>query len=114
MTVIRDPNNPMYDEFQQQKILERLAKARMPGYVYLLQPIGHNIYKIGCTTNLERRLKGYKSLYKFPVEFIAHIHYEDYQQAEQQWHTKYDKYHLVGEWYVLPDSEVRDFKELGS
>jgi predicted GIY-YIG superfamily endonuclease len=88
-----------------------------PGYVYLLQSIGHNVYKIGRTTDLERRLKTYNKKPRFRkkaivFQYIAAVYCEDYQQAESQLQTKFQAYHLSGEWYALPDSAVEEFKRL--
>jgi len=114
MSIIRNPNNPMYDAVSQSKLLAQIEANKVAGYVYLLQPVGVNIYKIGCTTDLDNRMKRYKSKYKFPVQYVGAIRYKDYFQAEREWHSMYTKYNLVGEWFVLPEPEVLYFVSMGA
>lgn len=106
MPIIRDPNNPEY------KGQTYTPAPPVAGYVYLVHPIGHNVYKIGCTTDLARRMKKMQSGHDYKLEYIAAIYYENYIYAEFKWHRKYERYHLSSEWYALPDSEVEHFKGL--
>jgi hypothetical protein len=81
-----------------------------PGYVYLIQPDKHNVYKIGCSTHAERRLKSLQSDKAYRLEIVATNHYPAYKQAELQWHFVFKKYHLSGDWFALPDSAIEQFK----
>lgn len=84
------------------------------GYVYILQPKGHNVFKVGCTVDPDKRMKRFKRTYEFDVQYVAMRFYPDCENAESLWHTKFKHYHLIGEWYVLPESEVQRFKSKGS
>lgn len=86
---------------------------RESGWVYLIKPVGHNIYKIGYTTNLEQRLKQNSKKIGKPVEYVHFFHTDNCQYAEQEVHAMFRNSHLVSEWYTLSDEEVSKFKGLG-
>lgn len=80
------------------------------GYVYLMQPKGHNVYKVGCTVNLDNRMKVFRRKYDFEVQVVATRFYDDYLAAERRWHKRFDAYHIIGEWFALPESAIGYFK----
>lgn len=84
------------------------------GYVYLLKPVGHNVYKIGCTTDLERRMKTFQRERSYPLEYVASIFVDDCEGLESGFHKKYAQYYLIGEWFVLPQTVVDDFIKWGA
>ena len=79
------------------------------GYVYLLKPTHHNVFKIGCTTDLDRRLKTFQKTRNYKLEYVAAIWVDDCEELERYMHRKYKQYHLIGEWFVLPPSTVDQF-----
>ncbi len=107
--IVYSPSHPLYNSIEQVEIRARIEANKVSGYVYLLQPVGVKVYKIGCAVDLGKRMARYKSKYKFPVEYVAAIHYPDYYQAEQTWQMKYSDYSLCSEWFVLPETEVQYF-----
>jgi predicted GIY-YIG superfamily endonuclease len=82
------------------------------GYVYIVQPIGHNVYKIGCTIDLERRLKRMMSTYGFKLEYVAYHRFEDYQAAEAWFHEHFRKKRLRSDWFLLTAEDIEYFKNL--
>lgn len=114
MVIVRSPDNPDYDPVTQGRILAEIEANKRAGYVYLIRPVGHNVYKIGCAVDLDKRLIRYKSKYAFPIELVAAIYYSNYTRAEHDWHMHYSQYCLANEWFVLPESEVEYFKSLTS
>ncbi len=84
------------------------------GYVYLMKPVGHNVYKIGETINPHKRLEVYQK------KFDCKLQYVDYAQVgednkwiiERKLHLKFWRYHLGGDWFVLPDDAVSNFRTL--
>lgn len=81
-----------------------------PGYVYLLQPVGHNVYKIGCSTDVERRMKTLQRRRGYKLQCIARIWSGNHTQLEQWIHRKFKHYRLDGEWYALSTEAVEQFK----
>lgn len=84
------------------------------GFVYMLQPTGHNVYKIGCTVDLDRRVKTMRNKYGFDVEYIATAFYIDYNLAETAWHEYFKSKKLISEWFLLSDEDVKYFIETTS
>lgn len=79
------------------------------GYVYLIKPIGHNVYKIGCTTDCTRRFKTMRNTYPFKFECVGKNYYKDYEYAERYWHEYFKNRKLQGEWFLLSDHDVQTF-----
>lgn len=110
MSIIHSPGHPDFDQEKYDKALKGNPK---PGYVYLMQPKGHNVYKIGCTMHLEKRLQRKQNdILGVALEYVAVVWSEDYERLEQHLHRTFAAYHLAGEWFVLPDATVEWFKGL--
>lgn len=81
------------------------------GWVYILKPVGHNVYKVGCTTDLARREKTMGKAYGFDIEYVAFNYYSDYEGAERWWHEHFKKRnkYLIGEWFLLTSEDIHYF-----
>lgn len=79
-----------------------------PGKVYLLQAGDH--FKIGMTTNLEKRLTQLKVQLPFPVKLVHVIEAANPSQVESHWHRHFAPLRLNGEWFKLSDADVAEFK----
>ena len=51
--------------------------------------------KIGCSDNIERRIKGIETNNPYPVELLK----IDLTMGEKYWHDKFKDYHHRNEWY---------------
>lgn len=87
------------------------TQLRECGYVYLIGVKGHKVYKIGHSTNPERRIKTLQAQRDVELEIVGVIPYHNYQQAEFYWQRKFARYQLSGEWFALPDEQVQIFKD---
>ena len=79
------------------------------GYVYLIEDLDNNRYKIGVTKDLEKRLRNlqtgnsnriiikesYKTEYPFKLELMLH--------------NKFKQFRYNNEWYELESSDVEKF-----
>ena len=81
----------------------------MPGYVYLIQPEGFNVYKVGTSIDPPRRLETLQRKRAARLTIRAAIHYANGFGAEQWWHRKFAPHKLSGEWFALPESVVAEF-----
>jgi predicted GIY-YIG superfamily endonuclease len=80
-----------------------------PGYVYLmLMPTG--VYKIGCSTDPQRRLKAMRAKFGKGIELIHVISCADYGAAEQALHSKYQHRHIAHERFALTEDDVAAIK----
>lgn len=81
------------------------------GYVYLIQsPTGH--YKIGHTSNPDKRIKTFESKLPFEIEFIHLICTEDRFALEKELHRKFAQQRVRGEWFKLTSADVDYIKSL--
>lgn len=85
------------------------------GYVYVIQPKGHNIYKIGCTTNLKSRMaRLQRKMTGCELEFVVTIFTDDHIALEAAFHKKYRNVRLmaVGEWFLLTFDNLQEIIEV--
>jgi len=84
------------------------------GFVYLIRPRGHDVYKVGCSIDPTRRLRTIQG--KSPsldLELVAQIYYpQEHDRAEDAWHRVFAAWRLPGgrEWFALPAAEVERFR----
>ena len=84
------------------------------GYVYLMKPVGHNVYKIGETINIPKRMARMQKKKDYELELVAAVEItrEIQWQVEHRLHEHYSRYRLASEWFVLPEDAVANFVEL--
>ena len=82
-----------------------------PGYVYLVRmPTG--IYKIGCTSDPDRRLYALRNKFGQSLELLHLIPCADYGRAEQSLHKRYWHRHVAHERFNLSDSDIDEIKAI--
>lgn len=86
------------------------------GYVYLIGPKGHNVFKVGRSTDPNRRLITIQRKTQIELECVASLLSDDCMRAEYEWHLRFGRYRLpgAGEWFALPPEAVCDFMEAGA
>jgi len=73
--------------------------------VYLLS--SGDRYKIGITTNVDRRLKQLRTQQPpFPIDLIHSVSSSEYQEAERDLHERFSEVRVHGEWFALTDELV--------
>lgn len=81
------------------------------GYVYLIEDTNNNIYKIGVTKNLKKRLQNLQTGNSNQIS-IKYTYKTEYPfRIEQMLHNKFNEYKELNEWYNLPKSVVSNFYE---
>lgn len=95
-------------------ILIRPSQEPRAGYVYVVAPVGHNVYKIGCTVNLETRIARMKRKHDFKLEYVTAVPSSDYVALEDALHRRYAGYRLDGEWFALMPEHIEFIKGLAS
>jgi len=88
---------------------QQQAEYKVDGWVYLIQPVGHNVYKIGNTTNLEKRITQNIKKLKHSVKLIHAFRSKNCFHSEQDAHIIFSHAHLVSEWFILSDKDVAAF-----
>ena len=82
--------------------------VKLAGMVYLLK--AGPFYKIGKTTDFDRRLQQIKLHLPYSVEVVHTISALDITVIELFWHKKFAHWRANGEWFTLNDAEVAAFK----
>ena len=84
------------------------------GYIYLMKPVGHNVYKIGETIDIEKRMARMQKKKDYELECLYSIEVtRDIQwQVERKLHNLYSRYRLASEWFALPQDVVDNFIEI--
>lgn len=78
------------------------------GVVYLLK--AGPFYKIGKASNFERRLSQIKLQLPYPVEVIHTVSTPNITGTETYWHRHFKSKRTNGEWFLLTDEDVAEFK----
>lgn len=84
------------------------SNQKSPGYIYIVYSIGR--YKIGLSTNPQRRIGEIQSPY--PVELICIIQTDDMLSLERQLHNQFDHARKHGEWFELSDADLDKIKHM--
>jgi len=80
-------------------------KSNSNGFVYIIKDTITNIYKIGKTIDLEKRLKTLRCGNP-KITLIASLQHKYYSAIELELHKKYKRKRLSGEWFDLTEKEV--------
>lgn len=111
------------DEIYEQNIEKRSPKTRYSteddggnknksGLVYLLKSTEENIYKIGVTTNLDKRLGQISPKLPFEINVEHTIKSERIYELESELHEKFSDKRLNGEWFRLNKNDAKCIKRL--
>ena len=76
------------------------------GHVYLIRA-SRGYYKIGISTDVDRRMKTLSK--KYPTKGLTLIHTissNDYSMAERYFHNLFREAQIIGEWFMLSQHEV--------
>lgn len=74
-------------------------------YIYLIYE-GNNIFKIGRTSHIKKRLNAYKTHNSQVEGYIAVFEVRNSKIAERYLHNIYDKYKVSSEFFELPIEEL--------
>lgn len=80
------------------------------GLVYLLRAGPY--FKIGKSVSFEKRLSQIKLQMPDPVEVVHIMCAANPTQAETYWHRRFGAKQRNGEWFLLSDAEVEEFKSV--
>lgn len=99
------------DEFFDDNPTEPETKIHS-AYVYLIQAVGTNYYKIGISTNPQARLKALQAQSPHKLVLIACQMNYDAWRFEQSLHSRFSSCRTQGEWFHLSAVEAEAITEL--
>lgn len=81
--------------------------------VYLIRMVGTNLYKIGYSTDTNKRLSNLGTASPFELELVAKM--PGTAADERALHQKYNKHLVRNEWFHFPNEDIfyDDFGEWG-
>jgi hypothetical protein len=71
------------------------------GYVYLIQAESLDRFKIGCASDVEKRLSTLKTASPLSLRLVATKQAEDMYSEEKKWHELFAPSRVKGEWFDL-------------
>jgi hypothetical protein len=74
-------------------------------YVYLIRA-DNGLYKIGLTSNIERRFNTLRAQSPIPLELILYVNGENARELERELHDKFSDKRHHGEWFELSDENL--------
>jgi len=84
-----------------------LSKNR--GYVYLLKAGPY--YKVGRSKDFNKRIKAIRLQLPFDTEQVHVVETSDMIKLENQWHGRFKEKRENGEWFLLSEADVWEFKQ---
>ncbi len=80
-------------------------------HVYLLE--SGERFKIGYTKNIKKRLRQLRTGSPFDIRLVHSLEAEQPQALEKQFHDRFAKKRIRGEWFRLDAADVREFLQFG-
>ena len=81
------------------------------GYVYLIQAVGTNRYKIGRAIDPNKRIERLGQQSAFPLKLLGTLYTDDFILQEKRLHNVAAHYRIHGEWFELPESWLISLKD---
>lgn len=93
---------------------KKRANSKRPteGVVYLLQ--AGLYFKIGKSIGFEKRLAQIKLQLPYTVEVVHVIQAANISEVEAHWHRRFAALRQNGEWFMLTQAEVEEFKNVST
>ena len=106
-----EPTPLVWEAPKRNKRRQFLRDVEPTGYVYLVSAY-NGLYKIGKTNDIEKRLRGLKTMSPVPLKLIHTIETITPLKLEAKLHKKYDRCRAHGEWFMLSKDEVFEISAL--
>lgn len=88
------------------------TKKIYPGFVYLIQQVNGQHYKIGKSITPDKRMSLFEVKLPFPIERICTIETDDMSGLERELHETFANKRVDGEWFALDTEDVEYIKSL--
>jgi len=78
-------------------------------YIYLIKDIQSDVYKIGYSKNVNKRIKQLKTANSGTLRLIESFKTQHNRKVETALHNRYKNKHVNGEWFELSNEEIKSF-----
>lgn len=90
----------------QQKLL-KLRPRSTPGYIYLIQVVGTDKFKIGRAINVPNRLRALQTGSPLKIRYVYHAYVKNANLCEMELHNKFSNQREIGEWFTLTPEDIK-------
>ena len=84
----------------------KLRPEAAPGYIYLVQAVGTDRFKIGRATNVANRLRTIQTSSPLKIRYVYHAYVRNMNLYEMELHHKFSEQREIGEWFTLSKSDI--------
>ena len=84
----------------------KLRPEAAPGYVYLVQAVGTDRFKIGRAINVPNRLRALQTGSPLKIRYVYHAYVRNMNLCEMELHHKFSEQREIGEWFTLTQKDV--------
>ena len=87
----------------------RVAKGPQAGYIYLINAVGTNKFKIGKTRfSISHRIDVLQTACPFRLRYVYHTYVQNMNRTERELHNQFSLFRSVGEWFALEHGNVQE------
>lgn len=113
--LLRTKTMGMFSDYFYTKITDdiiNLNYEKKTGYVYIIKNGSKgNMYKIGCASDLDKRLNSYKTSFENGVFLCGFIETNEYYFLEKEIHNSFKEKRKTGEWFKLSFEDLLSIKD---
>jgi hypothetical protein len=85
----------------------KLRPEAIPGYIYLLEAVGTDKFKIGRATDVARRIRELQTGSPIRIRYVYHAYVHNANLCEMELHNKFSNQREIGEWFALTSGDVK-------
>lgn len=86
-----------------------LVNIPRPGYIYLVNAVGTDKFKIGKTAgSIAHRIKDLQIGSPIRLRYVYHAYVARMSRTERELHYRFSCFRSVGEWFALSDANVKE------
>lgn len=87
----------------------RVVGIPQSGYIYLVNAVGTNKFKIGKTTgSVAHRIKDLQIGSPIRLRYVYHAYVDRMNRTERELHYQFACFRSIGEWFSLSDTNVKE------
>ena len=91
------------------KSIPKYKNLRSKKYIYFIKETDSYFVKIGEAENISKRLKALQVANPRKLILFGSVLWE--HRKEREFHKKYSKYHIKGEWFKFDDKSLKRLKD---